>query len=736
MKNFTPMQLTCNFQTTPPKANSPALLVMPSMTEPQVEELSNITAKLASKPTDTTNPVRNDGRRPKEEKQRKIESQIAVGYIQSEVAFAAAVGNLAPKSEQEPLQKFCRIAEAIFRAFEPTPQSPVGSKPGVPAAGMNTEIHIQDGDYIKDIEVNDLRNRYTLTKGSTQKMNPPLYLHITSTTKEGLDKAVAKIEELMKQELGSLVDERRFRRREPVEQVERDEFGRRKWPEERVPINLEPIPGFNLRASVVGHQGAYVKHIQQETRCRVQIKGRGSGFMENGTNRESDEPMYLHVTGPDPKEVQHAKELCEDLVKSVTDQYELFKANPPPPRYGSYGVNHGGHHHNHHHNNHHQSQQQQYGQHQNYSSHSQQPPPPPPPPPSGPSDDTPPPPPPPGASASPTSTVAAPGAASSASDYSAQTQAYNPYAAYGQADPYAAYGGYQAYAAYYAQYYAAAQQQQQQQGVPQAPGSAGAPGTQATPAPPPGSNYTVSSILYETPLPSAAPPKRHILNCLVQNEPGVLSRVSGILAARGFNIDSLVVCNTEVEDLSRMTIVLGGQDGVVEQARRQLEDLVPVWAVLDYTTTPLVQRELLLAKVSILGPEYVEELRAHHREMASDQPAEAVRNDSAEDFHPAKLPASQALRHKMEHLNAVTNLTHQFGGKVLDISTTNVIVEVSAKPARIDAFMKLIAPFGILEAARTGQMALPRSPLQGHEDDVEAPKDAVDVVDASTLPPG
>ena len=67
---------------------------------------------------------------------------------------------------------------------------------------------------------------------------------------------------------------------------------------------------------------------------------------------------------------------------------------------------------------------------------------------------------------------------------------------------------------------------------------------------------------------------RHVLNCLVQNEPGVLSRVSGILAARGFNIDSLVVCSTEIRDLSRMCIVLSGQDGVVEQARRQLEDLV------------------------------------------------------------------------------------------------------------------------------------------------------------------
>lgn len=67
---------------------------------------------------------------------------------------------------------------------------------------------------------------------------------------------------------------------------------------------------------------------------------------------------------------------------------------------------------------------------------------------------------------------------------------------------------------------------------------------------------------------------RHILNCLVQNEPGVLSHVSGTLAGRGFNIDSLVVCRTEIRDLSRMCIVLTGQDGVVEQARRQLEGLV------------------------------------------------------------------------------------------------------------------------------------------------------------------
>ncbi|KAF2720836.1 putative mitochondrial acetolactate synthase small subunit [Polychaeton citri CBS 116435] len=269
----------------------------------------------------------------------------------------------------------------------------------------------------------------------------------------------------------------------------------------------------------------------------------------------------------------------------------------------------------------------------------------------------------------------------------------------------------------------------------------------------------VSSILYETPLPSQAPPKRHILNCLVQNEPGVLSRVSGILAARGFNIDSLVVCSTEVADLSRMTIVLQGQEGVVEQARRQLEDLVPVWAVLDYTAAPLVQRELLLAKVSILGPEYFEELLAHHREMTdtgaphapidgqsedgigstpeSEAAAQQAAIESASqdiDFHPRNMPASEALRMKHQHLETITYLTHQFGGKVLDISTNNCIVEISAKPTRVDSFMKLIAPFGILESARTGLMALPRSPLHGpNEADV---KEAEDVVDHSTLPPG
>ncbi|KAL1960221.1 hypothetical protein VTO42DRAFT_8764 [Malbranchea cinnamomea] len=372
-----------------------------------------------------------------------------------------------------------------------TPAAKSASPSSYTPAKLNGDIYVSDGDYIKDIEVNDLRNRYLLTKGSTQKMikeetgadvttrgsylpdkslatpsNPPLYLHVTSTTREGLEKAIAKIEELMKQELPNLVDERRFRRREPAEHVERDEFGRRKWPEERIPIGLEPIPGFNLRAQVVGQGGAYVKHIQQETRCRVQIKGRGSGFKEYDTGRESDEPMYLHVTGPDPKDVQAAKELCEDLLANVKEQYERFKEQPPPQRgYGGYGrdrqhygLGYGG------------------GGSGGYGNHS--------------SPHTP-------STMSP-SVQGAPGTASAPGtgtpvDYSAQYAQY-----YGGADPYAAYGGYQNYLAYY-QYYqqqAAAQQQQQQQQPQQGTTAASAspppppPTSEAPPPPPPPSSGT------------------------------------------------------------------------------------------------------------------------------------------------------------------------------------------------------------------------------------------------------
>ncbi|KAF7298174.1 ACT domain-containing protein [Mycena chlorophos] len=257
----------------------------------------------------------------------------------------------------------------------------------------------------------------------------------------------------------------------------------------------------------------------------------------------------------------------------------------------------------------------------------------------------------------------------------------------------------------------------------------------------------VTNILYNTPPPSLQPFKKHVLNCLVQNEPGVLSRVSGILAGRGFNIDSLVVCKTEIRDLSRMCIVLSGQDGVVEQARRQLEDLVPVWVVLDYTNTRTISRELLLVKVSILGPEYLDEQLqggpSHEprrskleREAALVHNIERSAHEDVDDApEPATLTRSEALRIKHSHLQSISVLANQFGAKIVDVSENSVIVELTAKTARVEAFLNLIKPFGILEAARTGLMAMPRTPIATPSEDVEPTSETV-AVEAHLLPPG
>ncbi|KIY53030.1 acetolactate synthase [Fistulina hepatica ATCC 64428] len=260
----------------------------------------------------------------------------------------------------------------------------------------------------------------------------------------------------------------------------------------------------------------------------------------------------------------------------------------------------------------------------------------------------------------------------------------------------------------------------------------------------------VTNILYNTPPPNLQPYKKHILNCLVQNEPGVLSRVSGILAGRGVNIDSLVVCSTEIRDLSRMCLVLSGQDSVVEQVRRQLEDLVPVWAVLDYTHTKTISRELLLAKISILGPEYLDQQLAGgptHQPITQAPPdadkllreAQLAHNFEASahpatDMHPP-MTASQLLRFKHQHFQSISSLAQQFGGKIVDVSENTVIVELTGKTSRVEAFLSLVKPYGILEAARTGVMAMPRTPIPRAEEDVDL-VDAGGPVDASLLPPG
>lgn len=177
-----------------------------------------------------------------------------------------------------------------------------------------------------------------------------------------------------------------------------------------------------------------------------------------------------------------------------------------------------------------------------------------------------------------------------------------------------------------------------------------------------------------------------------------------------------------------MCIVLRGQDGVVEQARRQLEDLVPVWAVLDYTNTKVIERELMLVKVSILGPEYFEESQYGYTggqpnvvppELLAERKTSPSSSSSAELHHPRNvgtaadaraaghgptpLSPTEALRVKSDNMRTVISLAEQFKGKVVDVSTTSVIVEVSGKSSRCNAFLKLVRPFGVLECARSGE---------------------------------
>lgn len=169
-----------------------------------------------------------------------------------------------------------------------------------------------------------------------------------------------------------------------------------------------------------------------------------------------------------------------------------------------------------------------------------------------------------------------------------------------------------------------------------------------------------------------------------------------------------------------MCIVLRGQDGVVEQARRQLEDLVPVWAVLDYTNTKVIERELMLVKVSILGPEYFEESQYGYTggnptssttsssvppELLAERESDRVGAgaDAGKTVVGTPLSATEALRVKSDNMRTVIALAEQFRGKVVDVSSNSVIVEVSGKSSRCDAFLKLVRPFGVLECARSGE---------------------------------
>ena len=155
---------------------------------------------------------------------------------------------------------------------------------------------------------------------------------------------------------------------------------------------------------------------------------------------------------------------------------------------------------------------------------------------------------------------------------------------------------------------------------------------------------------------------RHVLSALVQNQPGVLAHVSGMLASRGFNIDSLAVGETENPHLSRMTFVVMGDDRVLEQVRKQLEKIVTVVRVLDISKEDYVERDLMLIKI--------------------DAPA--------------------------ERRNEILGVVQVFRGRVVDMSPGQMMIEISGQEKKIEAFIDAVRPYGIRELARTGRIALVR----------------------------
>ncbi|UUO06611.1 acetolactate synthase small subunit [Blastopirellula sp. J2-11] len=156
---------------------------------------------------------------------------------------------------------------------------------------------------------------------------------------------------------------------------------------------------------------------------------------------------------------------------------------------------------------------------------------------------------------------------------------------------------------------------------------------------------------------------RHVLSAVVQNVPGVLAHISGMLASRGYNIDSLAVGETDVPNLSRMTFVVVGDDQVLEQVRKQLEKIVTVVRVLDVSSQDFVERDLMLIKVSTAGGK-----RSEVRELADI-----------------------------------------FRGRIVDVGAEEVVVEMSGTENKIIAFIESVRPFGIIELVRTGRIAIVRS---------------------------
>lgn len=161
---------------------------------------------------------------------------------------------------------------------------------------------------------------------------------------------------------------------------------------------------------------------------------------------------------------------------------------------------------------------------------------------------------------------------------------------------------------------------------------------------------------------------RHIISILMENEAGALSRVAGLFSARGYNIQSLTVAPTEDPSLSRMTLVTAGSDDVIEQITKQLNKLVDVVKLVDLTEGPHIEREMLLVKVQTDG----------------------------------------------EARNELKRLADIFRGRIIDVTTTTYVIELTGTGDKLDAFIEALEGNMILEVVRSGVSGIARGEKSLH----------------------
>lgn len=155
---------------------------------------------------------------------------------------------------------------------------------------------------------------------------------------------------------------------------------------------------------------------------------------------------------------------------------------------------------------------------------------------------------------------------------------------------------------------------------------------------------------------------RHVISLLVENKVGVLARITCLISGRGFNIDSLAVGETDNPALSRMTIIVRGDDAILEQVRKQLGKIIDVIKVIDFSSEEFVERDLMLLKVNV--------------------------------------PAGKR--------GEIIEIVEIFRGKIIDVSQKDLVIELAGAEDKLEAMINLLRPYGIKELVRTGSIAIGR----------------------------